>query len=187
MQKTRTRIALAVLIGGLCGISSAAPAEDAICEAKYKEVAPIAMNMPYWEFDQSESGWRKLGSCYAESVQLLGRFVKKQESELRGVRWHLAQALALAGENARAVEEALRSLNPDEAKQHPTFSWNTYVQATVEFLRNDRAAFDIQYEAHRRAAAKDPTNQVNLDVLTGLLKCFGKPYKEAYGNCRSAP
>lgn len=187
MQETMTRIALIVLIGGLAGISSAALAGDATCEAKYKEIAPVAIKMPYWEFDQSESGWRQLGNCYAEAAQLLGRFVRKQESELRGVRWHLAQTLALTGENARAAEEALKALNPDEAKQHPTFSWNTYVQATVEFLRNDRAAFDVQYEAHRQAAEKYPGNQTNLDVLIGLSKCFGRPYKEAYGSCRSAP
>ncbi|OYT87544.1 MAG: hypothetical protein CFE46_10305 [Burkholderiales bacterium PBB6] len=187
MQNIYKRMALAAALTGTVGVFQVAHAEDTMCEATYEEVAPIAMNMPYWEFDQSESGWRKLGDCHSESARLLGRFIKKQESELRGVRWHLAQALALDGENARAAAEALKSLNPDEATQHPTFSWNTYVQATVEFLRNDREAFDLQYEAHRKAAAQDAANKVNLDVLTGLSRCFGRPYKEAYGKCRSAP
>lgn len=187
MQKTLTRIAVSVLIGGFYGISSAAPADSTSCDTKYKELVPVAMKMPYREFDQSESGWRKLDSCYAESAKLIGRYVKKHESEQRTLRWHLAQTLALSGENTRAVEEALKSLNPDEAKQHSTFSWNTYVQATVEFLRNDRAAFDVHYEAHRKVTEKYPENKTNLDVLTGLSKCFGKPYIEAYGSCRSAP
>lgn len=187
MQKTLTLTAVSILIGGFSGASSAAPTDNESCETKYKEVASVAMKMPYREFDQSASGWRKLDSCYAESAKLIGRYIKKQESEQRTLRWHLAQTLALSGENARAVEEALKSLNPDEAKQHPTFSWNAYVQATVEFLRNDRAAFEVQYEVHRKAAEKYPENKANLDVLTGLSKCFGKPYIEAYSTCRSAP
>ncbi|MDR7333192.1 hypothetical protein [Roseateles asaccharophilus] len=188
MQSIRSLGVLAVCLSSLHGASSATPTEDAAaCAAKYKDIAPAAMKLTYWEFDQTESGWRKLGSCHLEASQLLARYVKKQEAELRGVRWHLAQTLAMIGENARAAEEAINSLNPDEAKQHPTFSWNTYVQATVAFLRQDRAAFDVQYEAHRLAAAKHPENQINLDVLTGLSKCFDRPYIEAYGSCRSAP
>lgn len=178
---------LLAVAGGVCLVASAGAAETSACEAKYKEVAPDAIKLPYREFDQSDAGWRKLGNCFAEASVLLGRYVRKQEMELRGVRWHLAQTLAMSGENARAAEEALKSLNPDEARQHPTFSWNTYVLATVAYLREDRAAFDVQYEAHRLAAAKHPENQTNLDVLTGLSNCFGKPYKDAYGSCRTAP
>ncbi|MFT7776582.1 hypothetical protein [Roseateles sp.] len=177
---------LLAVAGGLCLSVSAGAAETADCGAKYKEVAPDAIKLPYREFDQSEAGWRKLGNCFAEASVLLGRYVRKQESELRGVRWHLAQTLAMSGDNERAAEEALKSLNPDEARQHPSFSWNTYALATVAFLRKDRAAFDAQYEAHRAATAKHPENQINLDVLTGLARCFDKPYEEAYGSCRNA-
>lgn len=171
---------------GLCLALPAAAVEPPACEAKYKEVAPAAIKLPYWEFDQTEAGWRQLGNCFPEASLLLGRYVRKQESELRGVRWHLAQTLAMSGDNARAAEAALKSLEPDEAR-HPTFSWNTYALATVAFLRKDRAAFDVQYEAHRVAAAKHAENQTNLDVLTGLSRCFDRPYLEAYGSCRTAP
>lgn len=177
---------IACAIGWWCLALPATAAEPTACEAKYKEVAPAAIKLPYREFDQSEAGWRKLGNCFSEASMLLGRYVRKQESELRGVRWHLAQTLAMSGENERAAEEALKSLEPDEAR-HPTFSWNTYALATVAFLRQDRAAFDVQYEAHRIATEKHPENRTNLDVLTGLANCFGKPYREAYGNCRAAP
>lgn len=187
MKTLHAHCSIFALLCGLPGVSAAALAEAGTCEAKYKELVPIAMKMAYQEFDQSESGWRKLEDCEAESAQLLGRYIKKQESELRNVRWHLAQVLALSGDNERAAEEASKALNPDEARQHPNFKWNAYVQATVEFLRNDRAAFDAHYEAHRLATAKHPENQANLKALTGLARCFGKPYKEAYISCRNAP
>ena len=155
------------------------------CTKKYKEVGPAAIKLPYWEFDQTEKGWRSLGNCYAQQTQLLKRYVNRQEYELRGVRWHLAQTLAMEGDDASAAEQALLSINPDEATQTPGFSWNTYVLATVAFLRKDRAAFDLQYEAHRRATEASAQNATNLKVLAGLAECFDKPYRDAYGNCRS--
>ncbi len=175
-----------ILADGLIGVALAAPVKQASCEEKYKAVAAVAGKMPYWEFDQSKSGWRKLESCPVEAAKLLGRYVKMQESDLRNVRWHMAQMLALAGNNLPAAEEATKSLNPDEAEQHPEFSWNAYVQATVHFLRNERAAFDVQSESLRLAAEKHPENKTNYLVLVGLAKCFGKPYQEAYINCRPA-
>lgn len=145
----------------------------------------MAIKLPYWDFDQTEKGWRALGNCYAEQALLLKRYVRRQEYEMRGVRWHLAQTLALTGDDAAAAEQAVLSVNPDEATQTPGFSWNTYVLATVAFLRKDRAAFDRQFEAHRRATEASAENMTNLKVLAGLAKCFDKPYREAYGKCRT--
>jgi len=158
------------------------------CEAKYKALAPVAIKMPYREFDQSPEGWRKLGNCWTESSLLLKRYVAKLEYEVRGIRWHLAQTLAMNGDTAAAIESALLSLQPTELQQRSNFSWNTYALATVAFLRDDRAAFDVQFEAHRTAAAAHPENKNNLEVLTRMADCFGKPYKFAYvGMCNAAP
>lgn len=194
-MKHLIRCVASLLIAGYAGCTFAtsgtqqdtrsAPANEPIDWPKmYKEVGPVAIRLPYWEFDQTEKGWRSLGNCYREQTQLLKRYVKRQEYELRGVRWHLAQTLAMEGDDAAAAEQALLSVNPDEATQTPGFSWNTYVLATAAFLRRDRAAFDVQYEAHRRATEANAENSTNLKVLTGLSECFDKPYREAYGKCR---
>jgi hypothetical protein len=148
--------------------AQSAPAAESIdCASKYKEVGPVAIKLPFWEFDQTEKG-----------------YIKRQEYEQRGVRWHLAQTLAMEGDDAAAAEQALLSVNPDEATQTPSFSWNTYALATVAFLRKDRPAFDAQYEEHRRATEANAENETNLKVLAGLAACFDKPYREAYGKCR---
>lgn len=180
------KIGLAVI--GLFVASFGANADEVeSCDAKYQAVAPVAIKMPYREFDQSPEGFRKLGNCWAEASVLLKRYVAKQEYETRNVRWHLAQTLALNGDTAGAIESALLSLNPPEVEKKSTFSWNTYAQATIAFLRNDRAAFDSQYEVHRAAAEKYPENKMNLDILNELAKCFGKPYKQSYVRCEVAP
>ncbi|MFX1682876.1 hypothetical protein PV762_26985 [Mitsuaria sp. CC2] len=160
-------------------------AKDLIdCPKVYNEVGPVAIKLPYWEFDQTERGWRALGNCHLEQAQLIKRYVRRQEYEQRGVRWHLAQTLAMLGDDAAAAEQALLSINPEEATDTPGFSWNTYVLATVAFLRKDRAAFDVQYEAHRRATEADAENAMNLKVLERLAECFDKPYRKAYGRCQ---
>lgn len=142
------------------------------------------MKLPYWEFDQTDAGWRQLLPCTAQQARLLQRYLKRQESEQRHVRWHLAQTLAMSGDHAAAAAQAAQSTNPDEATQHPDFPWNAYVLATAAFLRNDRATFDRHYESHRLAVAANRDNEVNFKVLMGLAKCFGKPYAEAYDSCR---
>lgn len=125
------------------------PAEPALsndlidCSKTYKEVGTVAIKLSYWEFDQTEKGLRSLGNCYLEQAQLLKHYVRRQEHEQRGVRCHLAQTLTLLGDDVAAAEQALLSINPDEARDAPGFSWNTYVLATGAFLRKDRAAFDV--------------------------------------------
>jgi hypothetical protein len=171
----------------LNGASAATPEEDVLCKAKFRDVAPVAMKLSYWDFDQTESGWRKLAGCDSETALLLRLYVEKQESESRNLHWHLAQTFVLFGDNQGAIAEAIKSLNPEKAKQHSNLSWNAYVQATVEFLRNDRAAFDAQYELYRIAAVQNPQNQANFKVLTRLAECFGRPYKEAYASCQFHP
>lgn len=157
------------------------------CQQKYKALGDAVVNqLSYWEFDQSEAGWRQFGSCLDEQTLLLRRYLKRQEAEMRNVRWHLAQTLALGGKHAAASEHALLSVNPDEAQQQPSFAWNSYVLATAAFLRGDRVEFDKHYEAHRQATAAHRENETNFKVLTGLANCFGKPYREAYGRCSRA-
>ncbi|ANH67759.1 hypothetical protein ABE85_09550 [Mitsuaria sp. 7] len=90
----------------------------------------------------------------------------------------------MLGDDVAAAEQALLSINPDEANDTRGFSWNTYVLTTVALFRKDRAAFDAQCEAHQRATEADAENAMNLKVLAGLAECFGKPYREAYGRCR---
>lgn len=180
--------ALCLLFGpgdaALAQPSSTVPTD---CQQKYKELGDAVVNqLPYWEFDQSEAGWRQFGNCLAEQTQLLRRYLKRQEAEMRNVRWHLAQTLALEGKHAAASEQALLAVNPDESTQQPSFNWNSYVLATAAFLRGDRAEFDKHYEAHRLAAAAHRENETNFQVLTGLANCFGKPYREAYGRCPRA-
>jgi hypothetical protein len=80
-------------------------------------------------FDHSVMGRdgpiHKDGLTPLEQTQLLKRYVRRQEYEQCGVRWHLAQTLAMLGDDVAAAEQALLSINHDEATDTPGFSWNT--------------------------------------------------------------
>lgn len=86
--------------------------------------------------------------------------------------------------------------------------WNPYVDATIAFLRKDRAALD-RARATLAAYVSPPGSGLppvkdgyielafadgqvrkvrwppNIDVVDGLAQCFGQPYRQAYGDtCR---
>jgi hypothetical protein len=115
---------------------------------------------------------------------------------------------ASAGQYERAIP-LLESARKTEA-QDP-LGWNYYVDATTAFLRHDRAAL---LNAREQLAAvvypegsglpplKDgyiefpsrPGQPVmrmrwppNIEVVDGLVACFGKPYSEAYGSVSCRP
>lgn len=115
--------------------------------------------------------------------------------------------LASAGMNELAIP-ALEAARMDPALDPA--GWNHYVDATIAFLAGDREALE---QARDRLAAVpfDGTSGLpplvdgfielptqpgqpplrmrwppNIEVVEGLLNCFGKSYNDAYGTaCRS--
>jgi len=162
------------------------------------------------QFDQDmRGGWRPLSAkrgCELAAADLLRDYRQAHADEDGMLYWHEGQLRANAGQYAQAIpllEHARKPAGtPDKA------GWNPYVDATVAFLRRDRAALA---RAHRTLAAVPPPSgegapvlkdgyveldmdngekwkmrwPLNIDVIEGLEKCFDKPYAEAYGNaCR---
>lgn len=98
-----------------------------------------------------------------------------------------------------------RAYKPAEADMA---GWNLYVDATIAFLRRDRAA--LEQAKIKLAAVQPPVGPdippvingymeadfadglkrkvrwpINIDVVEGLENCFDKPYVEAYNDaCR---
>lgn len=169
-------------------------------------------------FDQDEAeGWRKLGNrpeCKTEAADVLELYVKSHRAELDrrwlvpSFKWHEAQLRAMGGETKRAVGLMRQSIKPekgpDGASGWTDFAvpWNEYVKATIAFLNRDRRGLKqardrlakspipaefAQIDTSQTGGVLPPWPQ-NLDVVDGLIACFGKPYEEAYGSaeCRSA-
>ena len=155
-------------------------------------------------FDQDFSGgWRPVGDktgCERAAADLLIAYMDHSphfNPERPGViGWHAGQMLAMAGQVELVIPyfEAKRSGSPE---------WTMYVDATLAFMRRDRAAAEAaraelstlrpseeEIAARRQFLAVNPQITMpdgfveqpqNLSVVDGLLACWDQPYSMAYG------
>lgn len=156
------------------------------------------LDMTFADFDQGSDGWRSLDgslacSDYADDV--LAEYRSRNGPSLSPANvsllmWHEAQILAAQGDQARSIYLMRAAAFPGEPE------WQQlYRDGSIGFLEGDLG----RLEAARDRLAKlprDPSLIVsggkeaawppNLDVLDGLISCFGKPYSVAYA-CRQPP
>jgi hypothetical protein len=158
--------------------------------------ATLALGLAAFDQDMS-GGWRALAQqpgCEGVAADMLYAYRSNLESHLSILYWHEGQLRANIGQIPAAIRLMEQSRKADDR-----YGWNPYVDATVAFLRGDRAAL----VAARAALAALPrpdgfrdevlanglrvTWPQNLAVVDGLVRCFGRPYREAYGSpeCRA--
>ena len=156
-------------------------------------------------FDQDmNGGWRPLADrseCRAVAADLLAayrhaRWADLGPDQLHLNYWHEGQIRASLDQRDRAVRLLMAGVNPNESGS----GFEEYALGTVAFLRNDRPALDAARarlaalpkpegfqrgaDAFREKYGFEVKWPMNLDVLDGLITCFGKSYDEAYGDCR---
>lgn len=150
-------------------------------------IIAAAVSLPFNEFDQDmRGGWRALEQRreYRAAALLIERYATRREG-LRSwqktlLQFHAGQMYAYAGDTSLAIPRFAASL--DTTSVGP--GWAPYVEATIAFLRRDRAAFDRAAVALRLApqpGGPDP----NIRVVETLGVYFGRPYSEAYGAVRA--
>jgi hypothetical protein len=142
------------------------------------------LSLPVDRFDQDPTvGLRALDAagCTTEAAVLVERYLIGYQSNLRSLKWHQAQLLAMTGKKREAIAAAREAINPAESVQHPAFKWNAYVLATIAFLEGNADELKRQAQALQSAVTVDPMNQVNLNIVLNLQRCMGKPYRLAYG------
>jgi hypothetical protein len=148
-------------------------------------------------FDQDlDAGWRALArhdECITIAADIIRDYREKWRLNDKELWWHEGQLRAVSGETERAVSLLERS----RSSANERMEWSLYVDATVAFLRKDSAKLN---QARERLAnlpqppdwpPRDSNDRPiniswppNLDVVDRLIQCFGREYKEAYGNCR---
>ena len=157
--------------------------------------ALLALNQDAFDQDMT-GGWRELADrpgCMASAADLIRAYRAHAQSRLSILYWHEGQLRATLGDYAAAIPLLEASRKPQDSS-----GWNPYVDATVAFLRGDRAAL-VQARDRLAALPRPPdfrdqvlangfhlTWPMNLEVVDGLLRCFGRPYREAYSaaECR---
>ena len=187
-------IAAAVLAASL---AQASPTDCAVDTAAMLKLDPA-------QFDQDMGGWRPLAGredCANAAADLLAAYREAHWGALTAHQlhisyWHEGQVRASAGQSDRAIPLLMAGVDPSG---EPSFY--EYALGTIAFLHGDLA--DLKAERDRLAAVPRPSWfakaaadmkarygtdlkwPLNLDVLDGLIACFGQPYNKAYG-CRVA-
>lgn len=179
----------------------------AVCLSVAERARLLALDQQQFDQDMSNGGggWRALENrpgCERAAADLIRDF-RKAHGNARGIlSWHEGQLRAAAGDYEQAVPLLDQGREPGDS-----VAWNLYADATIAFLRRDRAAL---LQARERLAAVQPDAGVvvtdgtitvqtpkgdtikikwppNLEVVDALVRCFDKPYKAAYSDnaCRA--
>ncbi len=165
------------------------------------------MNLTFDEFDQSPAGWREIADkpgCERAAADLIAKYRdEKISQQVAGLDWHEGQVRAAAGQTAKALDLFRRNVAfeksaPAEQRSEADI---LYGEASIAFLEGDRKTLEARRaelaalpmpdgmaEALVKFKEKYPGQSapewpLNLGVVDGLIRCFGKPYAEAYA-CR---
>lgn len=175
--------------------------------------ALLALPEPAFDQDLSNGGggWRALAArqeCVATAADLIREYRHRHAIGGGILAWHEGQLRAEAGDAAQAIALFERARKPPGKDP---IGWNAYVDASIAFLRGDRASLVaarerlaatpyrtdggmppldggfIEFPAQDGRPAMRMRWPPNLDVVDGLIHCFAQPYRVAYGNaCRPA-
>lgn len=190
MRKTWLTIAFI----GLSSITFNTNASDNKAKAEAEEVdcsydRDVMMALDQDSFDQDvNGGWRPLGKegCYGVAANLILDYRNTHGIEDKTLIWHEGQMRAMNGENELAVELFKQSY--DKKDSEAAQAWNYYVDATIAFLQKDKEAL----LKARASLAKVPkpegfppqmTWPMNIEFVDSFISCFGREYKDAYGQC----
>ena len=209
------RTSLPALLGGALLIASAA-ARAAAAPPAAQTPAPVAnatpvlhtcmpdvpererlMTLDVATFDRSENGWRLYAGakCYSQAAELIEGYLDSRAS-LRAddqsiLRYHASQMLADANRADDAVSELRVVLALEPQRPHPDMGWTQYIRGFVGFLMQDRPALDkavleLDIYAKAETGKLQAGDQINLNALHGLQRCYGKDYAFAYSSpdCR---
>ena len=195
---TRRR-AVMLLTVGLALFAGGCVSRPAAADCAYDRAAMFALDQQ--AFDQDlKGGWRAVANrgCYRQAADLIRDYRKVHPEQPKILYWHEGQMRANAGQVRRSIP--LFEQAKDAGVASP---WNLYADATIAYLRRDRAAFDRarealyaipeppffarQAEEVERQLGFRPTWPQNHETVDRLAACFDQPYEEAYACPRSAP
>lgn len=201
----RQLVAIAFALAA-CSVSAADPSDE---KCIYDQEELLSLDEAAFDQDLPNGGWRKIGNipgCEAAAAELIAAYRARHPESSSTVAWHQGQMLASAGMNEQAVP-ILESAKKDPSED--VGGWNYYVEATIAFLSGDKERLELARD-QLAAVPYDATPGLpplvdgyielptqpdqppirmrwppNIDVVDGLISCFGKSYSEAYGSsCR---
>lgn len=176
---------MAILLFALASLSASAtlPSRSSCALTATDKAANAALSFD--DFDQkgilsstsralSERGCAREATEAAEDYLLNGP--ARTDYQQRVIVWHMAQGLAMAGDERQAAQLMVGTRVPTGNNEN--LDWNSYVKASWAFLIKDRLAFDAA--AAQLAVSSRAPDRTNSAFVTGMGRCWAKPYRLAY-------
>ncbi|GAA0525015.1 hypothetical protein FHS83_001883 [Rhizomicrobium palustre] len=182
-QTLTARIATALIILFCNGAAFASPP----CALTPADKAANAA-LSYDDFDQKgalPSSFRALDTrgCDREAAAAAEDYMLHHpglsDGERINVLFHEGQSLAVSGAERTAAMLIAAAKDLSQKPDDP-FDWNTYVEGTWAFLVKERGR--LEAATTKLSSSRGEGNAINAQILRGLLGCFDRTYKEAYGN-----
>lgn len=168
-------------------------------DCRFDRAALLALDENAFDQDLA-GGWRslQLKGCLAEAADLIRDYRDAAPRKSRYLLfWHEGQLRAELEQRAPAIALFRQAYRPPT---EDVIGWNHYVDGSIAFLSGDKPGL----QAARDTLARLPKPKdwetpkfngkpikiawpFNLNVLDGFLKCFGQPYRAAYGGRCSKP
>jgi hypothetical protein len=189
----------------------AAPAQpDRTETCGYDRAAMLALDEQAFDQDLNNGGggWRRIEAipgCQLAAAELLRDYRVTHHVDGVTMAWHEGQMRAAAGQYREAIELFDSAHKPEN---QANAGWNAYVDASIAFLRRDRAALEaartrVAAVPYPQGSGLPPLNQgyiefpaeagrppmkmrwpPNIDVVDGLLHCFSESYAVALNEAR---
>ena len=193
----------------MCCGANASPADRSSDErCSFDKAAMLALDEQSFDQDVGNGGggWRRIASnqeCELVAADLIAEYRQVHGTNSPLLFWHEGQLRAFSGQYPQAIALLKSSYKPEEQD----FGWNAYADATIAFLQDDRQKLDQAFVRLKSTPAPpgetlrdgqlemtqpDGTKfkmrwPLNVDVVQGLQRCMGKPYRDAYSSsCRSS-
>ena len=199
-QKAFLPLALALA----CTVTSSRAADrgsDDHCA--FDKAAVLALDEQSFDQDLANGGggWRGIASkqeCELIAADLIAEYRKSHGINSPILFWHEGQLRAFSGQYAQAIALFQQSHKP----KGQDFGWNAYADATIAFLKANRKELESALADLLSTPAPPGENLIdgkidltlpdgthtkmawppNVDVVQGLGRCWGKPYREAYSS-----
>lgn len=139
------------------------------------------MSLDFEAFDQDmNGGWRTYGNQleFELAAGLIEEYMtlhpEIEEGQLSVMKWHTGQMYALADKNEKAIPFMEAS-----KKEEDVMSWNTYVDATIAFLKKDKDGLIEKRKELEKSSMMPADSNKNLILIKKLEANLQKTYLEA--------
>lgn len=187
---------LSIVVGSI-GVSAAAlPNQETTC-ALPEDYEERYLTLSFAEFDQAPGhGWRPYyeRQCYEIAAKLLRKYIEanpKLAKKHYMLPFHAGQMYAMDGQYRRAVAIMKKAYSDRPSR---FVDWNAFVDANIAFLQSDiETLMEMRGRINQQPPMPDKPgipewavgNKMNLEVVEGLVHCFGQAFDVAYSEtCR---